>query len=114
MRALFRHAIRWNWIETNPITPVRRKSAKRQEIPAVLSIVEVGELLSKLTGPIYIAVFTGLRVGELLALKWSDIAFKHNQLNIVRSITLQTITDCKTEASRKPFLWTSATRRAEW
>lgn len=48
------------------------------------------------------AVFTGLRVGELLALKWSDIDFEQNQLNITRSITLKTISDCKTEASRKP------------
>lgn len=41
MHALFRHAIRWDWIEHNPITSVRQ-SAKRQEIPAVLSMVEVG------------------------------------------------------------------------
>jgi integrase len=105
MHALFRHAIRWDWIEQNPITPVRQ-SAKRREIPAILDIGEIEALLSRLTGPTYvavfIAVFTGLRVGELLALKWSDVNFEIGQLNITRSITLKSISDCKTEASRKP------------
>ena len=105
MHALFRHAIRWDWIEQNPITPVRQ-SAKRQEIPAILTMEEIQALLSKLTGPTYVAVFvavfTGLRVGELLALKWSDVDFELNQLSITHSITLQTISSCKTEASRKP------------
>jgi integrase len=105
MHALFRHAIRWDWIEQNPITPVRQ-SAKRREIPAILDVGEIEALLSRLTGPTYVAVFvavfTGLRVGELLALKWSDVNFEVGQLNITRSITLKSISDCKTEASRKP------------
>jgi integrase len=45
---------------------------------------------------------TGLRVGELLALRWSDIDFAKGQVSVTRSIVLQRVGDCKTEASRKP------------
>jgi integrase len=47
-------------------------------------------------------VLTGLRVGELLALKWNDIDFQKSQISVTRSIVMQRIGDCKTEASRKP------------
>jgi integrase len=47
-------------------------------------------------------VLTGLRVGELLALKWSDIDFERSQISVTRSIVMQRMGDCKTGASRKP------------
>lgn len=51
---------------------------------------------------VFVAVFTGLRVGELLGLKWSDIDLQKMVVHVVRSIVMQHIGDCKTEASRKP------------
>jgi integrase len=47
-------------------------------------------------------VTTGLRRSELLAMKWSDVDFSRLELNVVRSIYLRMIGNCKTEASRKP------------
>ncbi len=58
----------------------------------VLNGVEAQELLSqaKITGhrfyPIWIvALFTGMRSGELFALRWSDIDFETRQISVVRS-----------------------------
>ena len=51
---------------------------------------------------VFVAVFTGLRVGELLGLKWSDIDLQKMVVHVVRSIVMQHVGDCKTEASRKP------------
>src|SRR5664279_5266309 len=45
---------------------------------------------------------TGLRRSELLALKWEDIDFERLQINVRRSIYLNVVGNCKTEASRKP------------
>src|SRR5262249_16377832 len=45
---------------------------------------------------------TALRAGEFLALKWADVDFERQQLNVVRSIVQQVVGPCKTEASRKP------------
>jgi integrase len=105
MHAVFNHAIRWEWHERNPITHVRQ-SAKRAKIPIVLDVEEIAALLQLLKEPARTAVFldvmTGLRVGELLALKWEDIDFEKSQISVTRSIVMQHIGDCKTEASRKP------------
>lgn len=105
MHAVFNHAIRWEWHDKNPITHVRQ-SAKRARIPLVLTIEETAALLDLLREPARTAVFldvlTGLRVGELLALKWSDIDFEKLQISVTRSIVMQHLGECKTEASRKP------------
>jgi integrase len=105
MSAVFNHAVRWEWLDTNPIRMVRQ-SAKRTRIPIVLSIGQVAALLGILKEPtrtmVFVAVFTGLRVGELLGLKWSDIDLQKMVIHVVRSIVMQHVGDCKTEASRKP------------
>jgi integrase len=33
-----------------------------------------------------VAVRTGLRIGELLALKWSDVSFERKQITVARSV----------------------------
>ncbi len=105
MHAVFNHAVRWEWHDRNPITHVRQ-SAKRSKVPIVLTIEEIGALLRLLKEPARTAVFldvlTGLRVGELLALRWCDIDFEKSQIYVTRSIVMQRLGDCKTEASRKP------------
>ena len=45
---------------------------------------------------------TGLRVGELLGLKWQDVDFENLELHVRRSVVHQVIGRCKTEASAKP------------
>ena len=105
MSAVFNHAVRWEWLDVNPIRMVRQ-SAKRTRMPIVLSIEQIAALLRILKEPtrtmVFLAVFTGLRVGELLGLKWKDIDFQKMEVHVIRSIVMQHVGDCKTEASRKP------------
>jgi integrase len=106
MSALYSHAIRWEWATRNPITHVRQ-SAKRRKIPLILTIVQIKAFLSHLKEPCRTAVLldaaSGLRVGELLGLKWEDVDFEALEVNVNRSVVKQRITRCKTEASRKPI-----------
>jgi integrase len=51
---------------------------------------------------VLLGALTGLRVGELLGLKWSDIDFKQLEISVVRDVVKQRIERCKTEASKKP------------
>ena len=44
----------------------------------------------------------GLRVSELLALRWCDVDFENLELRVTRSIWHQVLDNCKTEASAKP------------
>ena len=107
MSVLFNHAIRYEWLEQgkNPVLLVRQ-SAKRQKIPDYLDVEELRALLSQLDWCFRVMVFldatTGLRRSELLALKWEDIDFDRQEINVQRSIYLNVVGNCKTEASRKP------------
>ncbi len=106
MHAIYNHAMRWEFAAVNPITLVRQ-SAKRTRVPEVLSAGEVGALLRELQDPwrtaVYVAVTTGLRVSELLALKWADVDFVSGELLLARGVVRQHIGQMKTEASRKPL-----------
>jgi integrase len=105
MSALYSHAIRWEWTERNPITSVRQ-SAKREKIPEILTVKELIDLLAAIPEPFRTAVFldgsSGLRVGELLGLKWDDVDFDRNVIHIRRSVVKQRIGPPKTESSQKP------------
>jgi excisionase family DNA binding protein len=105
MHALYNHAMRWEFFDRNPITLVRQ-SAKRTLVPDVLTVEEIGKLLADLPEPwrtaVYLAVTTGLRVSELLALKWADCDFTAGEIRLSRGIVRQHIGQMKTEASRKP------------
>jgi|SRR5579872_28433 len=104
MHALFNHAVEYQWLTGNPITRVRQ-SAQRQREPDFLDICEIQKILDKLTGLERILVVldaaTGLRVSELLGLKWEDIDFKNHKFDVRRSIVKQEVGDCKTEASKR-------------
>ncbi len=105
MHTLFNHAMRWEFCDRNPITLVRQ-SAKRMRAPEVLTVEEIGNLLLELREPwrtaVYVAVMTGLRVSELLALRWGDVNFETGEIRLSRGIVRQHIGVMKTEASRKP------------
>jgi integrase len=105
MSAVFQHAMRYEWMDRNPIQLVRQ-SAKREKVPDVLELAELQLLLTKLDVRertlALLDAATGLRVSELLAIRWSDIDFDNLELSVTRSIWHQVVGDCKTEASAKP------------
>ena len=105
MSTVFNHAMRYEWAEKNPIRLVRQ-SAKRERTPDVLIAEEIRALLGKLEGPYYVMAFlaavTGLRVSELLALRWEDVDFAAGEMNLTRAIVCQHVGPLKTAASQKP------------
>ncbi|MGE5113604.1 MAG: tyrosine-type recombinase/integrase [Acidobacteriaceae bacterium] len=105
MHAIFNHGMRWEFAHSNPITLVRQ-SAKRTHVPVVLTADEMGAMLAELKDPwrtaVYVAVTTGLRVSELLGLRWADVDFTAGEIFLSRGIVRQHIGQMKSEASRKP------------
>jgi len=106
MSVVFNHGIRHQVYSRNPIRLVRQ-SAKRRQIPVVLSVSEVQQLLDALAlrerTLVLLDVGTGLRMSELFGLKWKDVDFDANEISVVRSIVMQVTGPCKIEASQKPI-----------
>lgn len=105
MSALFTHAMRYEWTDRNPIQLVRQ-SAKRERIPEVLELHELQALLVVLAPRertlALLDAATGLRVSELLALRWNDIDFNSLEIRVTESIWHQVLGVCKTEGSARP------------
>jgi site-specific recombinase XerD len=59
MHAIYNHAMRYEWMDKNPISLVRQ-SAKRERVPDVLTVVEIAALLAQLREPCKTAVLCGV------------------------------------------------------
>jgi integrase len=105
MSVLFNHACRYELFDRNPIYLVRQ-SAKRRRPPTLLMPTEIKTLVDNLSirerTLVLLAVSTGLRQSELFGLKWGDINFAQNTMNVVRSIVYGVVGSRKTESSQKP------------
>ena len=109
MSAVFRHAIRHGLLprdaDSNPIRYVRQTAAS-QTTPCVLTVEQVIAIISNLREPCRTMAFldatTGLRVSELLGLKWHDIDFRRLEINVRRAIVYGVVGGCKSKASKKP------------
>src|SRR5664279_6327675 len=105
MSIIFNHGIRHKLCDRNPIRWVRQ-SAKRRKILAVLDVAEIRLLLDSLQlrerHLVLLDAGTGLRMSELFGLKWKDVNFQANEISVTRSIVMQVVGPCKTEASQKP------------
>ncbi len=84
LHGLFRYASKRGWANANPVTNVDRPKKNRSkdsrlrflkvsELESVISKIP-NDVLGKIEVALYLAAaMTGLRQGELLALKWSDV-----------------------------------------
>ena len=57
--------------------------------------------------PFLLTVVAGLRVSELLTLRWSGVDFENVELRVTRLIWHKVVGNCKPEASAKPVLMDS-------
>jgi integrase len=96
--------MRYEFWKENPILLVEQ-TAKREREPDVLTAEEINGLLGELADPCrtiaHVAACTGLRISELLALKWADIRFDSQEIHPVRAIVDNHIGGLKSEASGK-------------
>jgi integrase len=109
MSCVFSHAIRHSLFVprsgANPISSVRQ-SSKRQSLPDVLNLDEIGAIIQNVTPPaiklmVIVAATTALRRSEVRGLKWSDLDLSLCWIYLARGVVRKWTTKMKTEASRK-------------
>lgn len=93
LRRALKQAVLWRILPSNPSDAVRPPRADRKEI-RTLSEVDVRHLLEVATETRHYAVWvflvtTGVRLGEALGLKWSDIEFAESRAHIRRALQRQ-------------------------
>ena len=94
LHAMLQRAVYWQMIVANPaerVQPPKTKKPKRkyyddeQSKTLVSNLMELTEDQFKYKVAIILTIFTGVRLGELMGLEWSDINFKDGIVNINRS-----------------------------
>jgi integrase len=86
------HAVRWQALQVNPVDAVDRPVVPHSEIRA-LTPEQARLLLHALRGrphelPLRVALFCGLRLSELLALRWCDVDGDHGRLLVRQALDL--------------------------
>lgn len=113
LRAAFGQAVKWEWVERNPVDRATPPSVPRVEMvpPAVVDVLRVMERAAASKSPDHALIFrllaaTGCRRGEVCGLKWSDLqldtdmprlVIRRAVLDIARERIVQ---DTKTHALR--------------
>ena len=100
--AMCAHALRWGWLTRNPVHGARQSAkGKRRKIP--LTVEEVQALMLRLEHMdrllVLLDVPTGLRVSELLALRWRDVDLDARVVKIRGSIWHQQVGGTNTPLS---------------
>jgi integrase len=89
LSAAMEKAIDWDLIKVNPCRKVEKPKVEDSEV-SILDTKEVLPMLEVIRGkyifmPAFISVYTGMRLGEILALTWKDVDLKNKLLYVTRS-----------------------------
>lgn len=81
-------AIKDDLIDKNPASLIeQKKEMKWLSLEEIYRFLQVDTSEDPLGNVLKVSLLTGLRRGEVLALKWSDVDFEHNTLRVQRSLT---------------------------
>ena len=116
-RQAMEKAIAWEMIQRNPVNYAMAPKDDKREIET-WTLKESYEFLSCIEGtvmhlPCFVALHTGLRAGEVSALKWEDVDFDNNLLYVNKNAYEKTgkgtiLGDPKTESSKDSVAMTDS------
>ncbi len=86
LRSALKQAVVWGLLKINPADAVEKPRKQKSKLN-VYDESQVADLLAATEGtvyhfPVFLAIHTGMRVGEICALKWDDIDFEAGTVRI--------------------------------
>ena len=88
LKMMFSLAVEWEWLAVNPAAPIKKLKGETRRM-RFLNWEEITRLLDcavPFLKPVIItAVFTGMRRGEILSLKWKDVDFGHRFIRVEKT-----------------------------
>ncbi len=104
LKGMLKQGIEWDYLKVNPasaVKPPRKPHIEMDfltpaEIPAFLDAIE-----PKWRPLFFTAIFTGMRLGELLALQWSDVDWHSETIHVRRSVWHGGFQEPKSQNSRR-------------
>jgi len=89
LKGMFKQAVEWDFLRANPAQVVKAPRREHTEMD-FLTPEEIPVFLQAFAPewrPLFFtAIFTGMRLGELLALQWSDIDWRGGTIRVRRSV----------------------------
>lgn len=94
LKAAFNVAVRWGYISENPFLSVQLPKQKRR-IPVFIGAAELDKIIEctkekYLQDLFFLAFHTGMRLGEIVNLKWNAISLSENFIKITNTETFTT------------------------
>jgi integrase len=104
LNQIFKEAFLDDVIDFNPIEKTRRSKVIPKE-PEPFNLAEMNKILAALEEPyrqyFQLAFYTGMRTGELLALRWEDVNFDTRKIHVRKSISHGIEKEPKTRSSNR-------------
>jgi len=98
-------AVDWNLLEHNPARGIRIGDRTPKTERPYLDPKQVGRLLASLPDPcrtlVLVAVLTGMRIGEILALRWKAVDLVHGVIQVRETVSEGKFGRPKTKSSKR-------------
>lgn len=113
-------AVKQGYIKANPLSSVEIRNKRNSKEKRILTTEEITMVLAEVRNtkfypPYLIALHTGMRLGEILALTWDDIDFDANRIFINKALIVHSenqlsLSTPKTQSSNRDVLITNQLR----
>jgi integrase len=114
MSAVLRTAVKWGHIQDNPVRGIDMPALKTVRPKWALTVEQAARLLETLSPlprtMVGLAVLTGLRRGELFALRWRDVDTRASTLTVREAVYDGVFSTPKTEAGMRQMPLSSVAR----
>jgi integrase len=103
MSGTLERAVEWNYLEANPARRIKMPPMQRRRKTVVPTFEQLAQLLRSLAEPVKTLAITvsitGLRIGEVLALRWKNVNFEKNLIHVREAVYAGNLSSPKSKSS---------------